>query len=211
MLTRYVLPAIALFGAVFAVLFVRAGNKVLPPAQPVADPSQAPFVSYVAGAGIVEASTENIPLGTLVPGVVSALYKNVGDHVKTGDALFRIDSRDLEAELAVRQAALESAKASEVAQAAAVSDAENQWNKAKEMGDVRAMSTEDIDRRRFAAQIAEAKLLQAKAEVTSAEAMVHSTETELERRIVRRGWMERSCSAKFIWESLPRPARWQRR
>src|SRR5689334_10230817 len=104
MITRYFLPAIAVFGAIFAVLFVRAGNKPVPASQPVADPAQAPFTAYVAGAGIVEASTENIPVGTLVPGVVSDIYKTFGDRVKAGDALFRIDSRDLDAELAVRKA-----------------------------------------------------------------------------------------------------------
>jgi len=185
MFTRYVLPAIALFGAVFAVIFVHAGNKPVPASQPVADPAQAPFASYVAGAAIVEASTENIPVGTLVPGVVSELYKAIGDHVKAGDPLFRIDSRDLEAELAVRQAALASAKASETAQEAAAADAQHQWQKAQEMGDSRAMSTEEIDRRRFASKAAEAKVIQAKADVGSAEAMVKATETELERRIVR--------------------------
>src|SRR5258708_37761814 len=111
MFTRYVLPAVALFGVIFAVLFVHAGNKPVPASQPVADPAQAPFASYVAGAGIVEASTENMPVGTLVPGVVSELYKNIGDRVKAGEPLFRIDSRDLEAELAVRNAALSSSKA----------------------------------------------------------------------------------------------------
>ncbi len=185
MFTKIGLPIIAVAGAIFAVIFVHAGNRPVPATQPVADPAQAPFASYVAGAGIVEASTENIPVGTLVPGVVSALYKNIGDHVKAGDALFQIDSRDLEAELAVRHATLESSKASVTAQEANSEDMSNQWQKAKEMGDSRAMSKEDVDRRRFAAQGADAKLLQAKADLGYAEAQVKATEIELERRIVR--------------------------
>lgn len=185
MFTRYILPVIAVAGAVFAIIFVQAGNKPVPASQPVADPAQAPFASYVAGAGIVEASTENIPVGTLVPGVVSEIHKNVGDRVKVGDALFRIDSRDLEAELAVRQAAMESAKASLLAQEASAADMQHQWQKAREMGDVRAMSVEEIDRRRYASKVADAKVVQAKADVGSAEAMVKATEIELERRIVR--------------------------
>jgi RND family efflux transporter MFP subunit len=185
MLTRYILPGAAVCGTLFAVLFVHAGSKAMPTSQPVADPAQAPFVSSIAGAGLVEASTENIPVGTLVPGVVSEIYKNVGDHVKAGDPLFRIDSRDLEAELAVRRASLESAKANAAAADAANADAQNQWQKAREMNDVRAMSAEDVDHRRFNATAAQARLLQAKADVGSAEAQVKSTETELERRIVR--------------------------
>ncbi len=37
-------------------------------------PARAPFASYVAGAGIVEASTENIAVGTPVSGNVTAIY-----------------------------------------------------------------------------------------------------------------------------------------
>jgi RND family efflux transporter MFP subunit len=185
MLTRYILPGTALCGALFAVLFVHAGSKAMPTSQPVADPARAPFASSIAGAGLVEASTENIPVGTLVGGVVSEIYKHVGDRVKAGDALFRIDSRDLEAELAVRRAALESAKASATAAEATSEDAQNQWRKAREMGDVRAMSAEEVDHRRFNAAAAAARLRQATADVGSAEATLKSTETELERRIVR--------------------------
>jgi HlyD family secretion protein len=185
MFTKYVLPTVALAGAIFAVLFVHAGNRPVPASQPVADPAQAPFANYVAGAGIVEASTENIPVGTLVPGVVSTLYKNIGDHVKAGDPLFQIDSRDTQADLLVKQAALESAKANLTAQEAAAADAQHQWDKAREMGDSRAMSQEEVDRRQFAAQAADAKVLQARADVGSADAQAKSAQIELERRIVR--------------------------
>jgi HlyD family secretion protein len=185
MFTRYGLPMIALIGVIFAVVFVHGSNQTVPSTQPVAEPAQAPYSSYVAGAGIVEASTENIAVGTLVPGVVSEIYKKIGDHANAGEPLFKIDSRDLQAELAVRQAALESAKANQTAQEAAAADAEHQWQSVKEMGDLRAMSKEEIDRRQFADQEAKAKVLQAKADVGSALAMVNATQTELERRIVR--------------------------
>jgi HlyD family secretion protein len=185
MFTRYVLPIVAVLGVIFAVVFVHGSNQIVPATQPVADPAQAPYASYVAGAGIVEASTENIAVGTLVPGVVSEIYKKIGDHVKAGEPLFKIDSRDSIAELAVRQAALESAKANQVALEAAAADAEREWQNVKLMGDVRAMSREDIDRRQFATQQAQAKVLQAKADVGSADAMMKATRTELDRRIVR--------------------------
>jgi RND family efflux transporter MFP subunit len=185
MFTRYILPLVALAGLVFAVMFVHAGNRPVPATLPVADPAQAPYAAYVAGAGIVEASTENINLGTPVAGVVTKLDHWIGDHVKAGDPLFRIDSRDQEAELKVRQAALESAKANVQVQQATATDAENQWHKAQEMTDVRAMSREESDRRKFAAIAAEARLAQANADVISAEASVESTRTELDRRIIR--------------------------
>jgi RND family efflux transporter MFP subunit len=185
MFTRYGLPVIALVGLIFAVVFVHAGNKAVPATLPVADPAQAPYASYIAGAGIVEASTENINLGTPVAGVVTKLDHWIGDRVKAGDILFRIDSRDQEAELKVRQAALVSAKANVTAQEAVTQDAENQWKKAQEMSDSRAMSREETDRRQFAALAAEGKLQQARADVLSAQASIDATTIELDRRIVR--------------------------
>jgi RND family efflux transporter MFP subunit len=185
MVTRYVLPILAIAGVLFAVVFVHAGNKPVPATMPVAEPAQAPYAAYIAGAGIVEASTENIPLGTPVAGVVTKLDHWIGDHVKAGDPLFRIDSRDLDAELKVRKAALISSQANVAAQEASVADAELQWKKAKQMADLRAMSQEERDRRQNAAAGAEAKLQQAQADVISAQAAIDQTLTEMDRRIIR--------------------------
>jgi multidrug resistance efflux pump len=185
MLTRYLLPVIAIAGVIFAVVFVHAGNKPVPATLPVADPAQAPYASYIAGAGLVETSSENIPLGTPVAGVVTSLDHWIGDHVKKGEALFRIDSRDLDAELKVRQASLTSAKANVVAQQAAVKDADLQWKKAQQLTDIKAMSQEERDRRENAAAGAEAKLQQAEADVISAQASIDQTLTEIDRRIIR--------------------------
>lgn len=111
MFRKFLLPALAIIGVVFAILTVRAGNKPVPVSKPVAEPALAPFRSYVAGSGLIEASTENIAVGTHVAGVVTAVRGKVGDTVKAGDELFQIDARDLKAQLAVREAALLSARA----------------------------------------------------------------------------------------------------
>jgi hypothetical protein len=68
MTTKYILPIVAACGVLFAVMFVRAGNKPIPAAQPVAEPAMAPYDAYVAGAGLVEASTENIGSARRCPG-----------------------------------------------------------------------------------------------------------------------------------------------
>jgi HlyD family secretion protein len=184
MLTKYILPLVAVAGVIFAVVFVRAGNKPVPSSIPVAEPARAPFADYVAGAGIVEPSSENIDIGIPEGGVVTKLDHWIGDHVKAGDVLFRIDPRDQDAELKVRQADLVSAQANVNVQQAAVADADDQWEKVKELGP-KAMSQEDLDKRKFAAQQAEAKLSQAKADVISAQASIEATQTELDRRIIR--------------------------
>ena len=64
MIRKYLLPVVALVGVVFAIYVVRGSNKPVPASQPVAQPAAAPFRSYIAGAGIVEARNENIAIGT---------------------------------------------------------------------------------------------------------------------------------------------------
>src|SRR5207249_1234180 len=145
MFTRYILPAIAILGAIFAVLFVRAGSKPVPASQPIAQPARAPFENYIAGAGIVESSSENIAIGTIVPGVVTDVYVKVGDVVNANQPLFKIDDRDLQADLLVRKAAVESAKAKVKVDEAALEDLKNQWIMYSSVNDPRAITKEELD------------------------------------------------------------------
>jgi HlyD family secretion protein len=223
MIRKYVLPLIALCGVIFAIFTVVNGQKQLPPAQPVAQPADAPYETKVAGAGIVETAAENIAISTPVSGLVMDVKVRVGSDVKQGSELFRLDDRDLQAELAVRQAALGSAKqrlaklqampraedlppaAAKVVEArASLADARNQLKLWESVDDKRAVSQDEVDRKRFAVEVDEARLVEAqtelaslkagawapdmeiaKGEVVSAEAQVHATEIELDRRIIR--------------------------
>jgi HlyD family secretion protein len=185
MLTKYLLPLIALAGVVFAVFIVKAGNKPVPASQPVAQPAQPPFQSYIAGAGLVETSSENIAIGTVVPGVVTDVMVKVGDSVKKGAPLFHIDDRDLRAEMGVRKVAVESAKANVQVAESTLADLKNQLEMYQGIADPRAQIREELDKRKFAVQTAEAKLVQVKADLESAKTQVQATETELDRRVVR--------------------------
>jgi len=223
MIRKYVLPFLAVAGVAFALWTVVTSSQPIPAALPVALPSQAPFASFVAGAGIVEASTENIAIGTPVSGVVTEIFVTVGRAVTAGDPLFKLDDRNLRAELAVRQTALWQAKEKlarlksmprpeEVPEAAArvkeaevsSADANNQLALAESVRDKRAISEDQILRRRYAVQVAEARLAQARAqlallkagswkpdievataEVAAAEAQVQSIETDIERLTIR--------------------------
>jgi len=185
MIRKYLLPVLAVFGIGFAVLTVVKGSKTIPPAQPVVDPAAPPFKSSVAGTGIVEANTENIAIGTLVPGVVSEIYVSVGSEVKAGDPLFRLDDRDLRAQQEVRRAALRVAEASVKVEKASLADLKNQLERAEILCNKQVISVDELDRRRYAVQIAKAKLAQAKADVISAKAQIKETETNLDRIIVR--------------------------
>lgn len=182
---KYILPAVAALGLLFGVYVVRSGAKPVPVAPPAAEPSRAPFARYIAGAGIVEASTENIEVSTPVPGMVTQVPVRVGQTVKAGDLLFAIDARDMEAELKVRQAALALARAKVPEAEANLGDARRQLDFYKSVADARAITQEELTRRCFAATAAESRLVQARADVASAEAQVAQAQTEIDRRHVR--------------------------
>lgn len=200
MIRKYFLPLVALAGIVFAVFVVRAGNKPVPASQPVAQPAAAPFASYIAGAGIVEASTENVAIGTGEGGTVIGVFVKVGDTVTKGQKLFQIrnftqqaERQEAEGKVLEAKAAVEQAKSSlqraaadlkrlkefprpeEIPPAQAkVAEAEaNLADMSKQLElwesiyakDKRAVSEDDIIRRRFAVKTAAAKLDAAKADL----------------------------------------------
>jgi multidrug resistance efflux pump len=107
MIRKFVLPLVALAGFGFAVRTVIDFRKVPEPAKYEAEPPHSREAT-LSGSGIVEARLENIPVGSPVPGVVWEVYVKVKDKVKKGDKLFKIDDRDLRADLAVREANLAS-------------------------------------------------------------------------------------------------------
>lgn len=106
-----VLVGIAILGAVIAIVSVIHGNGSAPVTPPPIASPQAPFASYVAGSGITETGRGNVAIGTSVAGVVRGIDVHVGDRVVAGDALFRIDDRDLQARFHVAQAGVAQAQA----------------------------------------------------------------------------------------------------
>jgi len=180
-----ILPAGAVLGLLIAVLVVVQSQKETPPAQPVAQPAQAPFTSYIGGAGIIEARTQNISIGTSLPGIVKTVFVNVGDKVKAGAPLFQIDDRELRAELLVKQANLVKARAAVAEARASLKDYQAQYELVRHATDRRAVSVDDVQKRRYAEELARAKLASAGAAVTAAEADLKATRTSLERLTVR--------------------------
>lgn len=107
----YILPALALLGLVIAITTIIYSNIPSRQQEPAILSFQPPYESYIAGAGIVEATTGNIAIGTPVSGVVMEIYVKVGDDVKNGDPLFKIDDRELLAQLVTARAAVKEASA----------------------------------------------------------------------------------------------------
>lgn len=184
-LKNKILPAVAAVGLVIALVVAVRSQRETQPAQPVAQPAQAPFTSYIGGAGIVEARTENISIGTSLPGIVKTVLVKVGDRVKAGAPLFQIDDRELRADLLVKQANLLKSRAAVKEARASLKDYQAQYELVRHATDRRAVSVDDVQKRRYAEELARAKLESARAAVIAAEADLKATQTSLERLMVR--------------------------
>jgi HlyD family secretion protein len=171
MIRKYVLPILAVIGIAITVFMVIKGNETPPTNKPIVQAARAPYTSYIFGPGIVEASTENIAIGTPVSGIVTTVYVKWDDRVKTGDPLFTVDSSDLQAQLPPALAKVKEAEAN-------LAKIRNRLRVGQNMTPGVSISVEDLDNRRLDVGIAEAAL-------ASAEAQVAQIKTEIERRTVR--------------------------
>jgi multidrug resistance efflux pump len=108
--TQYLLPLAALAMLGFAGWFVAKTRPVVKSPPPPIEPARSPYAETLAAAGIVEAQTENIAVGSATPGVVVQVLVTVGDDVKAGTPLFRLDDRELQGELAVKRAIVSQSK-----------------------------------------------------------------------------------------------------
>ncbi len=182
MLTRYVLPALAVVSLTFALIQMSKAQQKPPPVSPPVEPGKSPFGRQVAGAGVVEPETENIAIGTHVVGVVSAVHVRVDDRIRAGAPLFDLDDRQMRAELAVRETARMSAAAqlakleamprreevppleAKVAEARAnLDDKQRAFGRAKRETDTGVGAGETFDARQTAMDAAKAQLQQAEA------------------------------------------------
>jgi HlyD family secretion protein len=184
MMRKYILPVSAVLGVAAAIAMVIQGNRTAP-AQPVTQPANAPFSSYIFGPGIVEASTENIAIGTPVSGIVTAIYVKWGDPVKKGDPLFKVDTRDLDAQLLPANAKVKEMEAQLLPANAKVSEAQATLAKAENRLKVGeglepgvSVSTEEMANRRFDVAIDKATLASAEAQVDQFKTQIASAEAQ---------------------------------
>jgi RND family efflux transporter MFP subunit len=185
-LTRWGIPLVAVALALTAFRIIAANKPEDTQVALANPPATAPTAAQlIAGAGLVEPSSELLAIAAAVPGVIDTVGVRVGQAVKKGDVLFTLDARSVQAELAQREAALISAR-QQVAEAQ-IQLEERQASLAlyEGIGDARAMTQEELQRRRFAVQTAGARVASARAAVVQAQAAVKASATELTRLTVR--------------------------
>jgi len=117
-LVQLALPLAALMLLGFAGWYVWNSRMVADNPPPPIAPAQSPFAATLAAAGIVEAQTENIAVGSALAGVVTVVSVRVDDEVVPGTPLFRLDDGKLKSELAVAKSRVSEAL-SELAKLAA--------------------------------------------------------------------------------------------
>lgn len=166
---------------------------------------------FIGAVGASEPSGEAVAIAAHTSGVVTAVAVRVGDSVAIGQALFSVDTTRSEADVMLRKAEIEvaegeleslrasvpplragvrsaeaslaSAKADLLVAKADLADRQNLLRIATAVSDPRAISKEEVDRRRFAADQAEARVATAEAAVERAVASVAQAEAELGRFI----------------------------
>ena len=100
--TRVVIPALAVAGIAYAVVFsaMTARPEPKPPNQ-LALPAESRFASTVSGSGLIEANTRNIAVASFESVVVAEVAVTEGQRVEAGALLFALDRRAAEASVAV--------------------------------------------------------------------------------------------------------------
>jgi len=182
---RFILPLIGILAAAWATYAIVHTTTHRESTIPPSPPPVSDFRDTVAAVGLVEASTENIAIGTPLSGIVPKVFVGAGDAVRAGDPLFELDTRQLRAELDVRRQTLAVARSRARVADARLDDLRRQLSFAEQVKDKRAVSAEELSRRRSAVDTAAAELDEARAQVAAAEAQVRATAVEIERSTVR--------------------------
>ena len=201
--SRKGLPIIAIVGLVAAVAFIWFGIPDRELEEPDREPPRATGAladeARVAGAGVVEPSSETIEIGTAIPGLVTQVLVKPGDYVTRGQPLFTVDTRaidsrvrEAQSQVGEAQAAIAEAEAGIAEARAAEATAARQLELYRNIGDPAAVSRSEVIRAegdasaaRERRQLAQARASAARARLQSAKALVSSARTERERATVR--------------------------
>ena len=108
------LPTFAIGMFAFSIYHLMFAAEKLPKTDPLIEPPRNAYRSGISGNGLVEARAENISLGTAVAGIVLEVCVSndqLGQRVKAGTPLFRVDDRHLKSQLQTLEANLKLAEA----------------------------------------------------------------------------------------------------
>jgi multidrug efflux pump subunit AcrA (membrane-fusion protein) len=186
--TRFILPSLAALGLAIAVWLVATGAPDRSLTTPAITPPTVPPEQRggsVAGAGLVEPSSEAIEIGTQRGGLVTAVLVKPGDRVSAGQLLARIDDRDARAALAVAAASATLADRDVATAEVNLQAAAAQLALFTGIEDPRAVAEQQVIDRRAERDRSATALTVAKARAAQAHAQEDSARTDLALRDIR--------------------------
>jgi RND family efflux transporter MFP subunit len=185
MLFRQISFWLAMAGITGAVLLIKKTNKEKPRPAPLVEPARSPFADSVAATGIIEARQENVRIATTKAGLVTKVHVAVGQHVKSGEALFQLDDRDARAKLTTAESQLGSLRAALKAEQAMLADAVDQKERATKLREQNVASEEELARKQFQVENWKARVAKIEADIVASQAQVSAAKTELDILTIR--------------------------
>lgn len=187
--SRQILPVIAFLGVVLAVIYIFVGlpDRQLEPPQQIPPRATGALANgdRVAGAGVVEPSSEIVDIGTALSGLVMSLNAEPGSYVAKGDLLFLVDDRAARARLREAEAAIREAHAAIAEADTARTTAQRQLALYRQIDDPAAVSRTEVVRAEGEAAAAASRVALARARREAAKAAAASARVELSRLAVR--------------------------
>ncbi len=168
---KYLIPFLAILGAIIA-LVVLFWSQKKQPVPPIPYPApQSPYKEAIYGAGMIEASSENIAIGTPFVLPIEKVYVIEGDRVKMGDPLLLLDTRALKAQEETAKAQVSAAKVN-------YEGLKVQFSFYERLTDKRAVSEQAYENSYYA-------MKEAEEQVKVAEGQLLQVQTDLERALIR--------------------------
>lgn len=187
--SRQGLPILALIGLIVAAAWIWVDlpqrSTIEPEQQPAKATGELAEGNRVAGAGVVEPSSEVISIGTAVSGLVTDVRVTPGEQVAKGQPLFIVDGRSARARVTETRAAIGEAQAAIKEAQTARATANRQLALYRQIDDPAAISQAELIRAEGEASAANSRLELARARLSAARAALSSAETELGRLTVR--------------------------
>ena len=153
--------------------------------MPYAEPTRSPFTNTVAATGIIEASRENVRIGTPKPGLITKVHVEVGSRVRASDPLLQLDDRETRARLATSRAQIEALRAALKAEQVMAADASDQFQRADRLQKENITSEDERARKDFQLQNWQARVTRLEADVAAAQAQVDQAQVELDVLTIR--------------------------
>lgn len=171
MFRKYGLPILAICGALFGLVIVYMSQRTVPTPPILFPPAVSPYKHSIAGTGIIEASSQNISIGTPFNEIITKIYVVEGDFVKQGDVLFELDLRLFNSQLIAAEASIELAQVN-------LEDKKTQFSFYERLLDTKAVSEQIYQQARYA-------YLEAEENLKVALATADEVRANIERSIIR--------------------------